>query len=104
MYPRREVRTHSPDGVHWKVFPICIAMVNENGGFKNTSVNRPFSNRRQTLLPGWVGGDFFGSLIFLKINYDIKHDVLIPNMVSMLTYGCCVKSYEHYEYVVEMIY
>ena len=80
MYPRGEVQTHSTDGVHLKVFPIYIPKVNENGGFKNTRVNRPFSNRRKTLLSGWVGGDFFGSLIFLKINYDIKHDVLIPNV------------------------
>ena len=54
--PRREVRTQSPDGVQLKVFPIYIALVSENEGFKNTSVNRPFSNRRKTLLSGWVGG------------------------------------------------
>ena len=50
--PRRQ----SPDGVQLKVFPIYIALVSENEGFKNTSVNRPFSNRRKTLLSGWVGG------------------------------------------------
>ena len=50
------MRTQSPDGVQLKVFPIYIALVNENEGFKNTSVNRPFSNRRKTLLSGWVGG------------------------------------------------
>ena len=49
--PRREVRTQSPDGVQLKVFPIYIALVSENEGFKNTSVNRPFSNRRKTLSP-----------------------------------------------------
>ena len=85
------MRTHSPDGVQLKVFPIYIALVNENGGFKNTSVNRPFSNRRKTLLSGWVGGwvggDILGPLIFLKIGYNNKQDVLIPNMASKVVYG-----------------
>jgi len=53
--PRREVLTHCPDGVHLKVFPIYIALVNENWGFKNTNVNRPFSSRRKPSLSGWVG-------------------------------------------------
>ena len=98
MFPRRELRTHSPDGVHLKVFPIYIAMVNENGGFKNTSVNRPFSNRRKTLLSGWVGGDFYGSLIFLKIDYNIKQDVLIPNVALKGAYGHQIKSYEQFKF------
>ena len=85
--PRREVRTHSPDGVHLKVFPIYIALVNEKGGFKNASVNRPISNHRKTLLSGWVGGDILGPLIFLKIVYNNKQDVLIPNMASQVVYG-----------------
>ena len=51
---RREVRTHSPDGFHLKVFPISIALVNEKWGFKNTNVNDQFSNPREPLL--WVGG------------------------------------------------
>ena len=63
----REVRTHCPDAVQLKVFPIYIALVIENGGFKNTSVNRPFSNHRKTLLSDWVGGDILGPLIFVKI-------------------------------------
>ena len=82
MYPRREVRTHSPDGVHLKVFPIYIAMVNENGGFKNTSVNRPFSNRRKTLLSGWVGGWVDG----------VDGDHLTPSKVFILGY---IKHYPH---------
>ena len=81
------MRTQSPDGVQLKVFPIYIALVNENEGFKNTSVNRPFSNRRKTLLSGWVGGDILGPLIFLKIGYNNKQDVLIPNMASKVVYG-----------------
>ena len=96
MYPRREVRTHSPDGVHLKVFPIYIALVNENWGFKNTNVNRPFSNRRKPVsgwvgvggwVDWWVGGDILGSLIFLKIRYNNKQDVLILNMASKVVYG-----------------
>ena len=81
------MRTHCPDGVQLKVFPIYIALVNENGGFKNTSVNRPFSNHRKTLLSGWVGGDILGPLIFLKIVYNNKQDVLLPNMASQVVYG-----------------
>ena len=49
--PRREVRTHSPDGVHLTVFPIYMPLVNENWGFKNTNVNRPFSKCRKPLSP-----------------------------------------------------
>merc|ERR1711954_320189 len=89
--PRREVRTHCPDGVQLKVFPIYIALVNEKGVFRNTNVNRPFSNRRKTLLSGWVGGwvggDILGPLIFLKIGYNNKQDVLIPNMASKVVYA-----------------
>ena len=70
--PRREVRTHSPDGVHLTVFPIYMPLVNENWGFKNTNVNRPFSKYRKPLLSGWVGEWvaewwFFGSFDFPQI-------------------------------------
>ena len=60
--PSRDLRTYSPDGVHLKVFPIYIALVNENWGFKNTTVDRPFSNRRKTLSPeGKSGANPMGS-------------------------------------------
>ena len=36
---------------------------------------------------GWVGGDILGPLIFLKIGYNNKQDVLIPNMASKVVYG-----------------
>ena len=58
------MRTHSPDGVHLTVFPIYMPLVNENWGFKNTNVNRPFSKCRKALLSGWVGG-WVGSVFFL---------------------------------------
>lgn len=70
--PRREVRTHSPDGVHLKVFPIYIALVNENWGFKNTNANRPFSNHRKPLSPEGkclstlpMGSNWFSLQLFL---------------------------------------
>ena len=42
---------------------------------------------RQPELSGWVGGDILGPLIFLKIGYNNKQDVLIPNMASKVVYG-----------------
>ena len=36
---------------------------------------------------GWVGGDILGPLIFLKIGYNNKQDVLIPNMALKVVYG-----------------
>ena len=36
---------------------------------------------------GWVGGDILGPLIFLKIVYNNKQDVLILNMASKVVYG-----------------
>ena len=51
----REFQT-LPRNVHLTVFPIYIELVNENWGFKNTNVNRPFSNCRKPLLSGWMGG------------------------------------------------
>ena len=36
---------------------------------------------------GLVGGDILGPLIFLKIEYNNKQDVLIPNMASKVVYG-----------------
>ena len=44
---------------------------------------------------GWVGGDFFGPLIFLKIGYINKQDVVIPDLASKVVYGNHIKSYEH---------
>ena len=54
-FPRREMWTHSPDGVHLTVSPIYMPLMNENSGFKNTNVNRPFSKYRKPLFSGWVG-------------------------------------------------
>ena len=56
------------DGVYLTVFPVYMWLVNENWGFKNTNVNRPFLNHRKPLLSGWVGGWwYFGSFgFFLK--------------------------------------
>ena len=36
---------------------------------------------------GWVGGEILVPLIFLKIGYNNKQDVLIPNMASKVVYG-----------------
>ena len=36
-------RERNPDGVHLMAYPFYMILVNENRGFKNISVNRPFS-------------------------------------------------------------
>ena len=68
VYPPKGGATHSPDGVHLTVFPIYMPQVNENWGFKNTNIDRPFSKCRKPLLSGWVGGWwYFGSFDFPQI-------------------------------------
>ena len=47
---------------------------------------------------GLVGGDILGPLIFLKIEYNNKQDVLIPNMASKVVYGYYIKSYEQFKF------
>ena len=59
-----------PMGSTWRSFQFILHWWTKMGGFKNTNVNRPFSNCRKTLLSGWMGGwvagDFFGPLISSK--------------------------------------
>ena len=79
------MRTHCPDGVQLKVFPIYIALVNGNGGFQKHQRKSTFFEPPKNFIVrmgGWVGGDILGPLIFLKIAYYNKQDVLIPNMAS----------------------
>ena len=81
----------TPEGVQFIVFPFYIILANENCGFKNTNVNRPFSKCRKPLLPGWLvgqagGGDKQAPFIFLKIEDSNENGVLIQNAALKVLY------------------
>ena len=59
---------------------------------------QPYTNERASCPDGWVCGNNLGLLIFLKIGYNNKQDVLIPNMASKVVYGYQIKSYEQFKF------
>ena len=70
-----------PMGSTWRSFQFILHWWTKMGGFKNTNVNRPFSNRRKTLLSGWVGGWVGGwVVIFLVLWFSSKSGIITSKM------------------------